>query len=80
MKKIQDANVFYTAPHAKLFATSTDDSVSMNSSDPAVCVPDEAGGKDVKEGCIAELLLPVSHQLWSGLWQYEVQEKKVLYI
>lgn len=47
----------------------------MNSSDLTVSVPNEAGGGDAKEGCMAELLLPVFHQRWTGLWQYEVQEE-----
>lgn len=52
--------------------------LSMNLSDLALSVPDEADGEDAKEGCMAELLLQVFHQLWTGLWQCEVQKKNVV--
>lgn len=58
------ANTFYTAPLAERFATDAGDSVSMNWSEFAGSVPNEVDGEDAKEGCMAELLFPVCHQLW----------------
>lgn len=58
------ANTSYTVPLAERFATDASGSVSMNWLEFAGSVPDEVDGEDAKEGCMAELLLPVCHQLW----------------
>lgn len=50
--------------HLQQFAVGAGDSISMNGSEFAGSGPAEADGEDAKEGCMAELLFPVRHQLW----------------
>lgn len=50
--------------HLQQFAVGAHDSITMNGSEFAGSVPAEADGEGAKEGCMAELLLPVCHQLW----------------
>jgi len=58
------ANAFSTAPLAERFAADANGNVSMNWSEFAGSVPNEVDGENAKEGCMAELLFPVCHQLW----------------